>query len=121
MALFDKIPAIKMKHRKFRYGERVFVCDYENRDNIGFGKLISVDYTPNKNVIYGGSVATIELEETGEKVNVLGHKVYKIAKRISEKVGDVVCYEHVIFERGHNYPFYLPNNDENYYRFELGL
>lgn len=119
--MFEIPSKIKMKHRKFRYGERVFVCDYESQDNVGFGVLVSVDYTPKKNVLYGGSVAGVVLESTGEKVEVFGHKVYKIAPRISQKVGEVVCYEHNIFERGHNYPFYIPNNDENYYRFELGL
>ena len=114
MSMFDKIPKIRMKHRKFHYGERVFVCDYENTDNFGFGKLISVDYTPKKNVIYGGSVAKVVLEENGQEVDVMGHKVYKIAPRISKQWGEVVCHEHVIFERGHNYKYYLPNNDENY-------
>lgn len=118
---FDSIPGVRMKHRKFHYGERVFVCDYENPKNIGFGTLLAVNYTPKKFVIYGGSVATIKLEESGKEINVMGHKVYKIAAQLSKKAGEVICYEHVIFERGHNYEFYLPNNDENYHRVELNI
>lgn len=110
---------IRMKHRKFHYGERVFVCDYDIQKNFGFGKLIAVNYTPKKNVIYSESVATIELESNGEKINVIGNKVYKIAPRISKKIGEVVCYEH--HTTIGNYPFYMPSNDENYYRFELNL
>ena len=112
---------IKMKHRKFHNGERVFVCDYDNSKNFGFGKLEEVNYTPKKNVIYGESVATVVLEETGERVHILGYKIYKIAPRISKKIGEIVCHEHTIFERGHNYQFYMPSSDENYLRFELGL
>ena len=112
-------PDIKMTHRKFRIGERVFVCDYENTKNLGFGKLLAVNYTPKKNTIFSGSVATIVLEESGEKINIMGDKVYKIAPQISKRVGEVVCYEH--HTTIGNYPFYLPNNDENYYRVELGL
>lgn len=112
---------MKMTHRKFRIGERVFVCNYENTKNSGFGTLVAVNYTPKKNTIYSDSVATIVLEESGKKINIMGDKVYKIALRISKKVGEDVCYEHNVFERGNNYPFYLPRNDENYYRFELGI
>ena len=119
VSMFERIPQIKMRNRKFHRGERVFVCDYENNENMGFGKLISVNYTPKKFTIYGGSVATIVLEKSGKEVNILGHKVYKIAPRISKRVGEVVCYEHNMV--GSNYPYYMPNNDENYYRFELGL
>lgn len=109
---------IKMAHRNFRIGERVFVCDYENQNNFGFGKLVAVNYTPKKNVIYSASVATIVLEN-GKKINIMGDKVYKIAPRISKKIGEVVCYEH--HTTIGNYPFYMPSNDENYYRVELGI
>lgn len=28
ISIFERIPQIKMRNRKFHYGERVFVCDY---------------------------------------------------------------------------------------------
>jgi len=112
--MFEMPRKIRMAHRKFRNGERVFVCDYENEENTGFGKLVNVTFTPDKNVIYIGSVATIKLEKTGQEVSVLGYKVYKIAPRVSKQWGEIMCYEHINFGRGHNYRYYMPSNDENY-------
>ena len=111
--MFDKIPnKIKMSHRKFHIGERVFVCDYQNPDNFGFGKLVEIQFTPKKNVIYSGSVATIALEQedgTTKEISAIGHKVYKIAPRISKRNGEVTCYEHNI----KGYLYYYPNSDSN--------
>lgn len=115
----NKIMAIKMKHRFFRIGERVFNCDYKHSDNFDFGVISNINGKPESQVINEDDVVRIVI---GDKVvETKGRNVYKIAPRISKKVGEIVCYEHNGFERGHNYPFYVPANDENYYRFELGF
>ena len=108
---------IKMQHRLFRIGERVFNCDYKNSDNFGFGVIASINGKPEKQIIGADDVVRIVIND--KVVETKGSNVYKIAPRISKQVGEVVCYEHNVFEKGHNYPFYLPRNDENYYRFEL--
>lgn len=110
---------IKMKHRHFKIGERVFNCDYKHSDNFGFGVISSINGKPESQVINADDVVRIVIND--RVVETKGSNVYKIAPRISKQVGEVVCYEHNVFERGHNYPFYLPRNDENYYRFELTL
>ena len=110
---------IKMKHRHFKIGERVFNCDYKHSDNFGFGVISSINGKPESQVINADDVVRIVIND--RVVETKGSNVYKLAPRISKQVGEVVCYEHNVFERGHNYPFYLPRNDENYYRFELTL
>ena len=114
--------AIKMKHRFFRIGERVFNCNYRERDLFGFGKIVLIDGKAEDGIVNEDTIVTLDMSENGNGENQeTGKRIYKIAPRISKKVGEIVCYEHNIFECGHNYPFYVPANDENYYRFELGL
>ena len=110
---------IKMQQRYFKIGERVFNCDYKHGDNFGFGVISQINGKSESKVVCADDVVRIVIND--RVVETKGSNVYKIAPRISKQVGEVVCYEHNVFERGHNYPFYLPRNDENYYRFELTL
>ncbi len=110
---------MKMKHRHFKIGERVFNCDYKHSDNFGFGVISQINGKPENQVVGADDVVRIVIND--KVVETKGSNVYKIAPRISKQVGEEVCYEHNVFERGHNYPFYLPRNDENYNRFELGI
>lgn len=113
---------MKKSKRFFRIGERVFNCDYNDADLMGFGKIVLINGKAEDGIIDENTIVTLDMSENGNGENrTRGDMVYKIAPRISKKVGEVVCYEHNQFERGHNYPFYIPANDENYYRFELGL
>lgn len=113
---------MKMKHRHFKIGERVYNCDYNNLDLSGFGKIVFINGKAEDGIIDEDAVVTLDMSENGKgETKTIGKKVYKIASRISKKVGEDVCYEHNLFERGHNYPFYIPRNDENYCRFELGI
>lgn len=110
---------MKKKHRYFRIGERVFVC---TERTMNFGTILSINGREENGVIGESDCVNVNMRETnGTIVAANGESIYKIAPRISKKVGEIVCYEHHTFERGHNYPFYMPSNDENYYRFELGL
>ena len=114
--------AIKMKHRFFRIGERVFNCNYREPDLLGFGKIVLIDGKAEDGIVNEDTIVTLDMSENGNGENQeTGDRIYKIAPRISKKVGEIVCYEHNVSERGHNYPFYVPANDENYYRFELGI
>ena len=110
---------MKMKHRHFKIGERVFNCDYKHSDNFDFGVISQINGKPESQVVGVDDVVRIVIND--RVVETKGSNVYKIAPRISKQVGEVVCYEHNVFERGHNYPFYLTRNYENYYRFELTL
>lgn len=113
---------MKMKHRFFRIGERVFNCDYNSPDLMGFGRISLINGKAEDGVIGYDDIVTLDMSENGNgETQEEGHRIYKIAPRISKKCGETICYEHNKFERGHNYPFYVPANDENYYRFELGL
>ena len=109
---------IKMRHRYFRIGERVFNCDYDERDNFAFGIISNINGKPENQVIKADDVVRIVIGNRVVETN--GSNVYKIAPRISKKVGETICYEHKCFV-GVNYPFYAPNADENYFRFELGI
>jgi len=112
--------AIKMKHRHFKIGERVFNCDYNDSDLMGFGKIVLIDGKAEDGIIGEDTIVTLDMSENGNgETEEEGSNIYKIAPRISKKCGETICYEHNIFERGHNYPFYVPSNDENYYKFEL--
>ena len=44
--------AIKMKHRFFRIGERVFNCDYNDTDLMGFGKIVLINGKAQDKVIF---------------------------------------------------------------------
>lgn len=110
---------MKMKHRHFKIGERVFIRDYKHIDNFGFGVISQINRKPESQIVGANDVVRIVIND--RVVETKGSNVYKIAPRISKQVGEVVCYEHNVFERGHNYMFYVPLNDENYYRFELGI
>ena len=108
---------MKKTNRFFRIGERVFNCDYNNSKNHGFGVIVQINgKSKNGNILFGDDVSLM----IGDRVIITsGENVYKIAPRISKKVGEIVCYEHRTTMG--NYPFYMPSNDENYYRIELGL
>lgn len=113
---------MKMKHRHFKIGERVFNCNYREPDLFGFGKILLINGKDEDGIIDEDTIVTLDMSENGNgETEEHGDSIYKIAPRISKQVGEEVCYEHNVFERGHNYPFYLPRNDENYYRFELTL
>ena len=108
---------IKMQHRNFRIGERAFNCDYDKRDNFGFGVISKINGKPENAKINSDDIVQIVIGD--RVVETKGCNVYKIAPRISKKVGETICYEHNILSV--NYPFYVPNADENYFRFELGV
>ena len=110
---------MKMKHRHFKIGERVFNCDYKHSDNFDFGVISQINGKPESQIVGADDVVRIVIND--RVVETKGSNVYKIAPRISKQVGEVVCYEHTVFEHGQNFPFYIPRNDENYYRFELGI
>jgi hypothetical protein len=111
---------IKMQHRHFKIGERVFNCNYKESDLCGFCKILLIDGKAEDGIITENTIVTLDMSENGNgEIEELGERIYKIAPRISKKVGTEVCYEHNVFERGHNYQFYVPSRDENYYDFEL--
>ena len=111
---------MKMKHRYFRIGERVFNCDYNDSDLMGFGRIVLINGKAEDGVINEDTIVTLDMSENGNgETEEEGSNIYKIAPRISKKVRETVCYEHN--ETEDNYPFYIPANDENYFRFELGL
>ena len=110
---------MKTSKRFFRIGERVYNCNYKDYKNMAFGVISQINGKPENGVILANDKVRLVI---GDKIiDTIGDMIYKIAPRISKKVGEIVCYEHHTFERGHNYPFYMPSNDENYYRFELEL
>ena len=108
---------MKNNKRFFRIGERVFNCDYNNLNNFGFGTISQINGNPENKRVFDGDVVRLVMGDRVVETN--GENVYKIAPRISKKIGEVVCYEH--HTTIGNYPFYMPSNDENYYRCELGL
>lgn len=111
---------IKIKHRFFRIGERIFNCDYNSPDLMGFGRIALINGKAEDGFIGYDDIVTLDMSENGNgETESEGSIIYKIAPRISKKIGEVVCYEHRTIIG--NYPFYMPNSDENYYRFELGL
>ena len=110
---------MKKQHRFFKIGERVFNCDYNDTDLMGFGVISKINGKPENQVVGEEDIVRIVIND--RVVETKGSNVYKIAPRISKQVGEVVCYEHNVFEHGQNFPFYIPRNDENYYRFELGI
>ena len=113
---------MKKSHRYFRIGERVFVCDYNDTDLMGFGTISLINGKAESGIIDENAIVTLDMSENGNgETEQEGNNIYKIAPHISKKVGEVVCYEHRQFKKGYNYPFYVPANDENYFRFELGL
>ena len=113
---------MKKSKRFFRIGERVFNCDYNDTDLMGFGKIVLINGKAEDGIIDEDTIVTLDMSENGNgETESEGRIIYKIAPRISKKIGEVVCYEHNQFERGYNYPFYMPSNDENYFRFELEL
>ena len=112
--------AIKMAHRHFKIGERVFNCDYHNRDLFGYGRILLINGKDEDGIVDEDTIVTLDMSENGNgETEEYGENIYKIAPRISKQIGETVCYEHNKFENGHNYEFYMPANDENYYRFEL--
>ena len=110
---------MKTSKRFFRIGERVYNCNYKDYKNMAFGVISQINGKPENGVILANDKVRLVIGD--EIIDTIGDMIYKIAPRISKKVGEIVCYEHHTFERGHNYPFYMPSNDENYYRFELEL
>ena len=42
---------MKMKHRYFKIGERVFNCDYKHSDNFDFGVISNINGKPESQVI----------------------------------------------------------------------
>ena len=111
---------MKMQHRHFRIGERVFNCDYNDTDLFGFGKIVLINGKAEDGIVDEDTIVTLDMSENGNgETEEEGSNIYKIAPRISKKFGEEICYEHNIFERGHAYPFYVPRCDENYYRSEL--
>ena len=108
---------MKKQHRFFKIGERVFNCDYNDTDLMGFGVISKINGKPENQVVGEEDIVRIVIND--RVVETKGSNVYKIAPRISKKIGEVVCYEH--HTTIGNYPFYMPSNDENYYRVELGL
>lgn len=107
----------KNNKRFFRIGERVFNCDYNNSENHGFGTISQINGSPENKRVFDGDVVRLVMGDRVVETN--GENVYKIAPRISKNIGEVVCYEH--HTTIGNYPFYMPSNDENYYRCELGI
>lgn len=111
---------MKKSKRFFRIGERVFNCDYNDTDLMGFGKIVLINGKAQGKEIFDDDIVTLDMSENGNgETESEGSIIYKIAPRISKKIGEVVCYEH--HTTIGNYPFYMPSNDENYYRVELGL
>lgn len=111
---------MKMKHRHFKIGERVFVCNYNEPDLMGYGRIALINGEDEDGIIDEDTIVTLDMSENGNgETEECGNRIYKIAPRLSKKCGVTICYEHNIFKRGRNYPFYAPDSDENYFRFEL--
>lgn len=109
---------IKKQHRHFKIGERVFNCNYNESDLFGYGKILLINGKDEDGIIDEDTIVTLDMSENGNgETEEHGDRIYKIAPRISKQIGETVCYKHC-FTTG-NYPFYMPSNDENYYRFEL--
>lgn len=106
------------RNRYFRIGERVYNCDYIETKYMGFATIVDIDGVAENGYIMEENIPTIRMEETGEVITGIGCNIYKIAPRISKKCGETVCYEHN--ETQDNYPYFIPANDENYFKFELG-
>lgn len=108
--------------RKLCIGERVFNCDYFSQDLHGYGKILLIN---NKEVDAEldcddeDSIILLEMEDSGSQNEVYANNVYQIAKDLTDKYGETICYEHN--ETNGEYPYYVPANDENYYGFELGV
>lgn len=100
--------------RTFRIGERVFNCQYLSAEH-GFATVVSINGKTERACVRNQDMVILCSEETGKIFETTGEHVYKIAPRISKKLGITVCWEHSVTE----YEFYIPSTDENYYRFEL--
>lgn len=110
---------IKRNKRFFRIGERVFNCNYNESDLFGFGRVVLINGKAEDGIVDDDTIVTLDMSENGNGENEeTGDRIYKIAPRLSKKIGETICYEH---NKDVDYPFYMPSNDENYYRVELGL
>lgn len=104
--------------RFFRIGERVYNCDYYNTDLMGFGKIVLIDGKDEDGMVLEDTIVTLDMSENGNgETQECGSHIYKIAPRISKQVGEIVCYEHN--QTQDNYPYFIPANDENYFKFEI--
>lgn len=104
--------------RFFKIGDIVFYDELSINDGDlrGIATIELIDGQEQDGELTEDSIVTLRKDDNSV-FEGYGDRVYKIADDISEKIGELVCWEHEVEE----YEFFLPNNDENYYAFELGL
>ena len=97
--------------RVFAKGERVFYDETSPNceDLRGWGAVCK-----DTAELYADQVMLLKLD-SGSETEVESGKVYQIAEGVKcPKCGGVMCIEHSEFD----YPYYCPECDENFYRFE---
>ena len=109
--------------RHFSIGEIVFNCDTFEEDNFDYGVITLIngkaeDADVEEDAIITLSMAHNDFEGDNE---CCADQLYKLCKEQTYLCGEPICYEHkdFEFEGGENYPYYIPNNDENYFEIEL--
>ena len=104
--------------RFFKIGDIVFYDELSINDGDlrGIATIELIDGQEQDGELTEDSIVTLRKDDNSV-FEGYGDRVYKIAEDISEKIGELVCWEHEVEE----YEFFLPDNDENYYACELGL
>ena len=108
--------------RTLHVGESVYNYDNINDDLKGVWTIEMID---NNNALYDKEIqdqytdeSTIVLltNEDGSTNEVFAYNLYKIDDNLTRLNGELVCFEHDV---DIDYPYYLPDRDENYYSIEL--
>lgn len=102
-------------NRYLEIGQRVFCCDYADKDMMGYGTVMLIGGKEEHSIIYDDTIVLLRMENGITENEVYGSQVYIIDQLLSDKIGETVCYEHAIVD----YDYYMPSNDENYMLGEL--
>lgn len=101
--------------RYLEIGQRVFCCDYADRDMMGYGTVMLISGKEEHSIIYDDTMVLLRMDDGVTENEVYGSQVYIIAQPLSDEIGEIVCYEHANL----GYDYYMPSNDENYMLGEL--
>lgn len=101
--------------RYLEIGQRVFCCDYADTDMMGYGIVIEIGGETKDSEIYDDTAILLKMGNGITENEVYGSQVYIIDQILSDKIGEIVCYEHANL----GYDYYMTSNDENYMLGEL--
>lgn len=97
-------------HRFLKIGQKVFCADecYDFYYVINIGGEKEDRYIDDDTIVYLRN-------DSGSENECFGDNIYIIDEKMSEKIGEIVCYEHKV----RDYDYFMPSSDENYYAGEL--